>query len=82
MSFLQQEKSLSIIDAELLEDSCAEITDAELCGNGKSLEEKIVAEHPELILNVDETGLDYKRDTQKLKIVSASPCLQVYLSLR
>ena len=81
-AYIQQEKSLLIVDAEPLEDSCAEISEGDLQENAKMLAEKIVAAHPELILNIDELGLDCKRDTHKLKIVSSNACPRVYLSPR
>ena len=71
-----------IVDAEPLEDSHAEISEGDLQENAKMLAEKIVAAHPELILNIDESGLDCKRDTHKLKIVSSNACPRVYLSPR
>ena len=48
--------------------------------NAKELQEKIDAAHPQLIINVDETGLDCKKDTEKLKVVLTHNCPCTYRS--
>ena len=38
--------------------------------NAQELQKKIDLCHPQLILNMDETGLDCKLETKKLQVVS------------
>ena len=38
--------------------------------------------HPDLIMNIDETGFDYKKNIEKIKVVSTQKCPWVYQSMR
>jgi len=68
--FIKSESSLFVVAAEPLETARADVTDEQLKENAKELEEKIKKAHPELVMNMDETGLDCKKDTEKIKVVS------------
>ena len=60
-----------------MEDAWVDISEEVLHENAAELVEKITVAHPDLVLNMDETGLDCKRDTSKLNLVSSSPCPRV-----
>jgi len=81
-TFLQSQSALFVVDAEPIESERADLKDEQLKENAKILATKVQKANVELIMNVDETGLDCKRDTEKLRVVSTRQCPRMYRSVR
>ena len=59
-----------LVDSEHLEEVRTKLTDQQLKENSDILIAKLQVSHPELVVNMDETSLDSKQETDKLKVVS------------
>jgi hypothetical protein len=73
---------LFIVDSKLIEKARSEVTEQQLIENAKQLNDKVTRSNLDLILNVDETTLDSKKDFDKIKVVSTRECLRSYWSVR
>ena len=74
--------SLFIVDAKPFEDVCTNLSDKSLKENAKILAEKIKKSHPDLVMNINEISLDYKKNIEKIKVINIQKYLQVYQSIR
>jgi hypothetical protein len=75
--FISNEKQLFIVDFEPIEEARSKITEQQLIENAKQLNDKVTRSNSNLILNVDETTLDSKKDFNKIKVVSITFMLTV-----
>lgn len=80
--FIQEQSSLFVVDCEPLEEARTQLTDEQLIENAKELTTKLAQAHPELVMNMDETAIDSKRELDKLKVVSRKPCPRQYKTTR
>ena len=73
---------LFLVDSEHLEEVKTKVTDQQLKKNSDIFIAKLQVDHPELVVNMDETSLDSKQETDKLKVVSQHDCPRQYQSMR
>ena len=81
-SFISSQKTLFLVDSEHLEEVRTKLTEQQLKENSDILIAKLQIAHPELVVNMDETSLDNKQETDKLKVVSQHDCPRQYQLMR
>jgi hypothetical protein len=65
---------LFIVNSEPIKEVRSEVTEQQLIENAKQLNNKVTRFNLNLILNVDKTALDSKKDFDKIKVVSIREC--------
>jgi hypothetical protein len=66
---------LFIINFELIEEVQSEVTEQQLIENAKQLNDKVTQSNFNLILNINKTAFDLKKDFNKIKVVNTQKCL-------
>jgi 3-phosphoglycerate kinase len=65
---------LFIINSELIKEVQSKVTEQQLIENAKQLNNKMTWFNFNLILNIDKTVFDSKKDFDKIKVVSIREC--------
>ena len=65
-----------------MEEVKTKLTNQKLKENSDILIAKLQVSHPELVVNMDETSLDSKQETDKLKVVSRHDCPRQHQLMR